>query len=69
MHSNIKSKKFHHFKVLTLPALTDNYMYLLIDKSTKEAAIIDPVAPGVVWETVRNENVKLTTILTTHHHW
>lgn len=32
-------------KVELLPALTDNYMYLLIDEESKEAAIIDPVEP------------------------
>lgn len=32
-------------KIELLPALTDNYMYLLIDEDTKEAAIVDPVEP------------------------
>lgn len=35
-------------KVELLPALTDNYMYLLIDEETKQAAIIDPVQPQKV---------------------
>lgn len=35
-------------KVEILPALTDNYMYLLIDEETKEAAIVDPVQPQKV---------------------
>ena len=35
-------------KVELLPALTDNYMYLLIDEDTKEAAIVDPVQPQKV---------------------
>lgn len=35
-------------KVELLPALTDNYMYLLIDEETKEAAIVDPVQPQKV---------------------
>ncbi|KAF0881186.1 ALS protein, partial [Crocuta crocuta] len=52
-----------------LPALTDNYMYLIIDGETKEAAIVDPVQPQKVVETVRKHGVKLTTVLTTHHHW
>ncbi|XP_065780093.1 hydroxyacylglutathione hydrolase, mitochondrial isoform X2 [Muntiacus reevesi] len=56
-------------KVELLPALTDNYMYLLIDEDTKEAAIVDPVQPQKVVETVRKHGVKLTTVLTTHHHW
>lgn len=69
MHSNIITKEFGKFKVQVLPALSDNFMYLLIDNDTKEAAIVDPVAPDVVWDAVQSENVKLTTILTTHHHW
>lgn len=35
-------------KVEILPALTDNYMYLLIDQDTREAAIVDPVQPQKV---------------------
>lgn len=35
-------------KVEVLPALTDNYMYLVIDDETKEAAIVDPVQPQKV---------------------
>lgn len=69
MHSNIITKKFGEFEVQVLPALSDNFMYLLIDNGTKEAAIVDPVAPNVVWDAVLKENVKLTTVLTTHHHW
>ncbi|XP_044928124.1 hydroxyacylglutathione hydrolase, mitochondrial isoform X2 [Mustela putorius furo] len=56
-------------KVELLPALTDNYMYLIIDDETKEAAIVDPVQPQKVVETVKKLGVKLTTVLTTHHHW
>ncbi|XP_040315376.1 hydroxyacylglutathione hydrolase, mitochondrial isoform X4 [Herpailurus yagouaroundi] len=56
-------------RVESLPALTDNYMYLIIDGETKEAAIVDPVQPQKVVETVRKHGVKLTTVLTTHHHW
>ncbi|XP_029584579.1 hydroxyacylglutathione hydrolase, mitochondrial isoform X1 [Salmo trutta] len=56
-------------KVELLPALTDNYMYLLIDEESKEAAIIDPVAPVKVVEAIRKHGVRLTTVLTTHHHW
>ncbi|XP_057171513.1 hydroxyacylglutathione hydrolase, mitochondrial isoform X2 [Ursus arctos] len=56
-------------KVELLPALTDNYMYLIIDDETKEAAIVDPVQPQKVVETVKKHGVKLTTVLTTHHHW
>ncbi|MEE6497906.1 hypothetical protein FKM82_002925 [Ascaphus truei] len=56
-------------KVELLPALTDNYMYLLIDEETREAAIVDPVQPHKVVDAVKKHGVKLTTVLTTHHHW
>jgi len=56
-------------KVHILPALQDNYMYLIVDEATKEAAIVDPVQPDKVVQKVREEGVKLTTVLTTHHHW
>ncbi|XP_014487228.1 PREDICTED: hydroxyacylglutathione hydrolase, mitochondrial isoform X2 [Dinoponera quadriceps] len=56
-------------KVHILPALHDNYMYLIVDEATQEAAIVDPVAPESVVTAVTQNNVKLTKILTTHHHW
>lgn len=52
-----------------LPALSDNYMYLVICNKTKEAAIVDPVNPETVIEAVKQENVNLKSVLTTHHHW
>ncbi|XP_012673698.1 hydroxyacylglutathione hydrolase, mitochondrial-like [Clupea harengus] len=56
-------------KIELIPALSDNYMYLLIDEDTKEAAIVDPVEPVKVVEAVKKHGVKLKTVLTTHHHW
>lgn len=52
-----------------LPALSDNYMYLIICNQTREAAIVDPVNPETVLEAVKKENVNLKSVLTTHHHW
>ncbi|CAO1391413.1 unnamed protein product [Diamesa tonsa] len=52
-----------------LPALTDNYMYLIICNETKEAAIVDPVNPESVLSAVELDNVNLKSVLTTHHHW
>ena len=36
-------------KVHILPALCDNYMYLVVDEDTREAAIVDPVEPKKVY--------------------
>ena len=55
--------------VKILPALSDNYMQLIICNKTKEAAIVDPVNPESVIEAVKNEAVDLKSVLTTHHHW
>jgi len=56
-------------RVKILPALSDNYMYLLVDNKTNQAAIVDPVEPDTVMRAVEEEGVELTTVLTTHHHW
>uniref|UniRef100_A0A2C9K5P8 hydroxyacylglutathione hydrolase n=2 Tax=Biomphalaria glabrata TaxID=6526 RepID=A0A2C9K5P8_BIOGL len=56
-------------KVKILPALEDNYMYLIIDEATKQCAVVDPVEPDKVEAALSDEGVNLTTVLTTHHHW
>jgi glyoxylase-like metal-dependent hydrolase (beta-lactamase superfamily II) len=48
MHSNIKTVNHGNMRVQILPALEDNFMYLIIDDKTKEAAIVDPVEPNKV---------------------
>jgi len=56
-------------KVVPIEALSDNYMYLVIDEASNECAVVDPVEPSKVLEKVKELNVNLTKILTTHHHW
>ncbi|XP_014667764.1 PREDICTED: hydroxyacylglutathione hydrolase, mitochondrial-like [Priapulus caudatus] len=56
-------------RVKLVPALEDNYMYLLVDESTNQAAAIDPVEPDKLLKAVKEEEVNLTSVLTTHHHW
>lgn len=48
LHSAVRKPhlvKQANMRVELLPALSDNYMYLLIDEDSKEAAIVDPVEP------------------------
>lgn len=48
LHSAVRKSSLveqANMKVELLPALTDNYMYLLIDVDSREAAIVDPVEP------------------------
>ncbi|KAK5640857.1 hypothetical protein RI129_009404 [Pyrocoelia pectoralis] len=68
-HSAQNSISFEKMKIRILPALSDNYMYLIIDEKTKQAAIVDPVSPDTVLQAVDEEGVNLTKVLTTHHHW
>ncbi|CAD5124241.1 DgyrCDS12537 [Dimorphilus gyrociliatus] len=57
-------------KVRIVPAMEvgKNYMYLLIDQASKTAAAIDPVVPNKIEEAAAEEKVKITHLLTTHHH-
>ena len=68
-HSKQLSTQLSKMKVTPIPALEDNYMYLLVDDKTKQAAVVDPVEPDKVIKAVKEEGVQLTTVLTTHHHW
>jgi len=63
-------------RVDIVPALSDNYMYLLVDERTGVCAAVDPVEPlkllqqpGLQGLTGTTEGLRLTTVLTTHHHW
>ena len=56
-------------KVIPVSALSDNYMYILIDKNTNVCAVVDPVEPEKLLKRIADEGAKLTTVLTTHHHY
>ncbi|XP_059622756.1 hydroxyacylglutathione hydrolase, mitochondrial [Phlebotomus argentipes] len=68
-HSSADFARLKTMDVKILPALQDNYMYLIVDKATRDAAIVDPVDPGAVISAVEEEKVNLVKVLTTHHHW
>ncbi|XP_053668398.1 hydroxyacylglutathione hydrolase, mitochondrial [Anopheles marshallii] len=55
--------------VTKIPALKDNFMYLVMCNATRQAAVVDPVEPDRVLEVVQEQNCKLNKLLTTHHHW
>ena len=57
------------FSVLVLDALSDNYMYLIIDEHAKVAAAVDPADAEVCFKAAEAHGVKIMTILTTHHHF
>jgi len=55
-------------KIIQVPALSDNYSYLVIDEQTKSAVAIDPAGPPQMIEAAHKNGVKIEAILTTHHH-
>lgn len=56
-------------KVHLLPALSDNYMYILEDPDTKQAAVVDPVNADLILSKINELGLQLTTILATHSHY
>ncbi len=54
-------------EILQIPALTDNYIYVLI--SDDIVAVVDPCESEPVTEALFNRGLGLDFILSTHHHW
>jgi hydroxyacylglutathione hydrolase len=40
-----------------------------VDKESQEALVVDPVDPETILAEVKEQNVTLKGVLTTHHHW
>lgn len=55
-------------EVELVPALSDNYVYLIHDPETGDTAVIDPAEPDPVIEALEHKGWKLGHILNTHHH-
>lgn len=55
--------------IIPLPILTDNYAYLVVDTVSNVAIVVDPSDPEEVQNAVREKNLNLKAILTTHKHW
>lgn len=50
-------------RIRLVPALSDNYMYLLIDEESNTAAAVDPVEPEKVRETLSGFDKVMSTSL------
>ncbi|MGI0489587.1 hydroxyacylglutathione hydrolase [Pantanalinema rosaneae CENA516] len=51
-----------------IPALSDNYIFLLYDPTRQEAAVVDPADATPVLRRLEQLGAKLVAILNTHHH-
>ena len=54
--------------VTVIPIMDNNYSYLLVDRATGRAALVDPADPHAAAKAVESARCELTHILTTHHH-
>jgi len=56
-------------KIMPLPALKDNYIWILKNESSRHIAIVDPSEPEPVLQLIKTKNLVPIAILITHHHW
>jgi hydroxyacylglutathione hydrolase len=55
-------------EIITIPVLNDNYIFLLIDRNHKIAAVVDPAVAPPVLNKLQELDVELVAIFNTHHH-
>jgi hydroxyacylglutathione hydrolase len=55
-------------QIRTIHALTDNYIFLLLDDTARELAVVDPGTADPVLRYLQESGRRLTAILNTHHH-
>ena len=60
------SRFIQSMKIRPVPALQDNYMYLLIDEKTHKAAAIDPVEPENVAKAIAKMCIAFHSSATDH---
>ncbi len=56
-------------EVIQVPALEDNYIYILADPQSKQAVVIDPGAGPPAVKALKEHGLTPVAILNTHHHW
>jgi hydroxyacylglutathione hydrolase len=56
-------------KIVPIPQLADNYAYLVIDEDTRRAGIVDCAEAAPVLRAVAREQITLSAVLPTHHHY
>ncbi len=56
-------------EALALPALSDNYVWVIRRPGGREVAIVDPPEAAPVLRWLEEHDARLVMILNTHHHW
>jgi hydroxyacylglutathione hydrolase len=55
-------------KVISIPVLLDNYIFVLVDPPQRIAAVVDPALSKPVLALLAAEQLELVAIFNTHHH-
>ena len=55
-------------QIYVIPALSDNYIFLIHDRKNNVAAVVDPAVAQPVLEKLEELGAELVTIFNTHHH-
>lgn len=56
-------------KIVMIPALEDNYIFVIANQENAEAVVVDPATSQDVQVALEARGLQLKAILNTHHHW
>ncbi len=56
-------------EIVPVPAFSDNYIWLLYDSDTREAAVVDPGDANPVVDALEEHGLALRYVIITHHHF
>jgi len=56
-------------QITPIPCLTDNYAYIIYDKTSSTVGVVDPSEAKPIISFLKKKNLKLNYILNTHHHF
>ena len=56
-------------ELVTIPCLSDNYVYLAHDEASGDTAVFDVPEAGPILETLKGRGWTLSHVFLTHHHW
>lgn len=56
------------YKIITIPAFNDNYIWMVVNTSTQHCLVVDPGQAQPVLTQCAADNLHIDSILITHHH-
>ncbi len=68
MFHNLTDPHCPEIEIYAIPALKDNYCYLLRKKANARALVIDPSEAAPIESALRHLRLQLTHVINTHHH-